>query len=145
MLVDSLNYTQVADGKLIGIFKLYNVTEKPVALFNHVLNAQHIWACRILAVSPKYQVWDVFSVSLFEKISNENFELIAQILKNVSLEKEISYANAKGNFTSIVKDILFHIVNHSTYHRAQIAAMFKLEGIEPPITDYVILKREHLL
>ena len=145
MLVESLHYTQVADGKLIEIFKNHDVSENAIALFNHVLNAQHIWANRILGVSPKHQVWEVFNVDLFEKISNENFELIAQVLKDFSLEKEISYINSKGNYTGIVKDILFHIVNHSTYHRAQIATMLKLDGIEPPITDYIILKREHLL
>lgn len=145
MLEESIHYTQVADGKLIEIFKHYNVSEKAIALFNHVLNAQHIWASRILGIDPKYQVWDVFDVDLFEKISKENFELIAQVLKNYSLEKEILYTNSKGSYKGIVRDILFHVVNHSTYHRAQIATMFKLQGIEPPMTDYIILKREHQL
>ncbi len=145
MLVESVQYTQVADGKLIEIFKHHDVSEKAIVLFNHVLNAQHIWASRILGVAPKYQVWEVFNVDLFEKISKQNFELIAQVLKNYSLEQEISYINSKGSYTGIVKDILFHIVNHSTYHRAQIASILKLEGIEPPVTDYIILKREHQL
>ena len=145
MLAESLHYTKVADGKLIEIFKQHKVSENVIIMFSHVLNAQHIWASRILGVAPKYQVWEVFNVDLFEEISKENFDLIAQILKNYSLEKEISYANSKGSYTSIVKDILFHIVNHSTYHRAQIATIFKLEGIEAPITDHIILKREDQL
>ena len=145
MLVESIRYTQVVDGKLIEIFKHHDVSEKAISLFNHVLNAQNIWASRILGVPSKYQVWEVFSVDLFEKISKDNFELIAQVLKDYSLDKEISYTNSKGTYTSVVKDILFHVVNHSTYHRAQIATMFKLDGIEPPITDYIILKREQQL
>lgn len=145
MLAESLHYTQVADRKLIEIFKQNNIPEKAISLFNHVLSAQHIWANRILGRPSKYQVWESLSVDLFESISKENFESITEIIKNYPLDKEITYTNSKGTFTGIVKDILFHIVNHSTYHRAQIATIFKLEGIEPPITDYIILKREHQL
>jgi uncharacterized damage-inducible protein DinB len=32
--------------------------------------------------------------------------------------------------------ILRHIVNHSTYHRGQIASKLKRFGIEPPTTDF---------
>ena len=32
--------------------------------------------------------------------------------------------------------ILRHIVNHSTYHRGQVAAKLKRFGIEPPTTDF---------
>ena len=32
--------------------------------------------------------------------------------------------------------ILRHIVNHSTYHRGQIASKLKRFGIEPPNTDF---------
>ena len=33
--------------------------------------------------------------------------------------------------------VLRHIVNHSTYHRGQIAAKLKRWGVEPPATDLV--------
>lgn len=42
-----------------------------------------------------------------------------------------------------IKDIMFHIVNHSTYHRAQIATELKDHGIEPLKTDYILYKRAH--
>ena len=32
--------------------------------------------------------------------------------------------------------ILRHIVNHSTYHRGQVASKLKRFGIEPPNTDF---------
>jgi uncharacterized damage-inducible protein DinB len=32
--------------------------------------------------------------------------------------------------------MLRHIVNHSTYHRGQVAAKLKRFGIEQPITDF---------
>ncbi|WP_169306908.1 DinB family protein [Pedobacter polaris] len=147
MLEESINYTKIADGKLISIFKQHpEVSPKAIALFCHVLNAQHIWANRILGLAPKYQVWQTYGVELFEQISAENFKLLAQIFTTIPLDKEITYTNSIGDqYKSLAKDILFHVVNHSTYHRAQIATMFKLDGITPPVTDYVILKRDHQL
>ncbi|WP_379084396.1 DinB family protein [Pedobacter sp. UC225_65] len=51
----------------------------------------------------------------------------------------------ENQYTGIVKDILFHVFNHSTYHRAQIATLFKESGITPPVTDFIILKRNQQL
>ena len=147
MLEESIHYTKIADSKLIAIFKQHKeISPKAIVLFNHVLNAQHIWASRILGSSPKYQVWQAYGVDLFEQISNENFELLIQIFKTIPLDKEIIYINSIGDqYKSLAKDILFHVVNHSTYHRAQIVSMFKLHGITSPVTDYIILKRDHQL
>ena len=51
--------------------------------------------------------------------------------------------NSKGEtFSNKIKDILFHIINHSTYHRAQIATDLKQNGIEPINTDYIFYKRK---
>lgn len=33
--------------------------------------------------------------------------------------------------------VLRHIVNHSTYHRGQVAAKLKRLGVEPPMTDMI--------
>ncbi|QLH28398.1 MAG: hypothetical protein HWD63_02710 [Candidatus Parvibacillus calidus] len=39
-----------------------------------------------------------------------------------------------------MKDIIFHIINHSTYHRGQIAMEFRQSGLEPLNTDYIFYK-----
>ncbi len=147
MLEEIMHYTQTADGKLIAIFQREeNISPKAHALFCHVLNAQHVWACRILGRQPKYTVWENYEVGLFTEISKENFELLDQVLQTIPIDREISYATFAGDqYTGIVKDILFHVFNHSTYHRAQIATLFKESGITPPVTDFIILKRNQQL
>ena len=40
--------------------------------------------------------------------------------------------------------ILRHIVNHSTYHRGQVASKLKRFGIEPPNTDFFFWVIEHI-
>jgi uncharacterized damage-inducible protein DinB len=33
--------------------------------------------------------------------------------------------------------VLRHVVNHSTYHRGQVASKLKRFGVEQPLTDFV--------
>lgn len=37
-------------------------------------------------------------------------------------------------------DILFHILNHETYHRGQVITELQRSGADPPDFDYVLLK-----
>ncbi|MCX6368525.1 MAG: DinB family protein [Armatimonadetes bacterium] len=48
---------------------------------------------------------------------------------------------ALGRPTSLTaQEILFHIINHEQWHRAQIYTALQSFGIEPPNLDYVLLK-----
>lgn len=147
MLIEIMNYTRVADERMISIFEKNEVIPaKALTLFSHVLNAQHIWANRILGNAPVFSVWEEHTREAFSQISNANFALLHSIIGHVELGKEITYRNSNGGgYTNTVQDILFHVFNHSTYHRGQIASLFKAEGILPPVTDYIILKRDLLL
>lgn len=50
----------------------------------------------------------------------------------------IAYKNLKGDaFAKPVYQIVFHVVNHGTYHRGQIAAMLRQLGHVPPYTDLI--------
>ena len=40
--------------------------------------------------------------------------------------------------------VLRHIVNHSTYHRGQVAAKLKRLGVEPPMTDMILWVMEQM-
>jgi uncharacterized damage-inducible protein DinB len=40
--------------------------------------------------------------------------------------------------------VLRHIVNHSTYHRGQVASKLKRLGVEQPATDFVFWAFEHI-
>jgi len=41
-------------------------------------------------------------------------------------------------------DLLIHVVNHSTYHRGQVASMLRQVGAVPPPTDFIVFKAESL-
>ena len=124
----------------IGMDKSLDKSEK---LFSHVLNAHHIWNARIVGNVPEYEVWQRHPLENWGDIHYENQRTSFEITTNAEdFEKRIDYDNSEGRlFTNTLQDMLFHIINHSTNHRGQIASDFRNNGIEPIVLDYVYYKR----
>lgn len=110
-------------------------------LFSHILNAHHIWNHRIKGVSPQTGVWDVHPANSFIAMDDDNTKTSLDILQQPDLNLVINYVARGSAYQNTIRDILFHIINHSTYHRAQIATEFRRIGLEPLPTDYIIYKR----
>ncbi len=123
--------------------KLDKVPEKSAALFSHVLNAHHIWNARILGKPSEYEVWQIHEIKDWGDIHYENQRSSFEITtNNDDFERRIDYENSEGRlFTNTLQDILFHIINHSTHHRAQIAMDFRSNDLEPLSLDYIHYKR----
>ena len=118
------------------------VPEKSLKLINHLINAHQVWNARI-DNETEFGVWQINVWSKISEINDENHAKTLKIIHEKSLENVIEYQNSKGQkFTNKIEDILFHIINHSTYHRAQIASDIRNCGIEPINTDYIFYKRE---
>jgi uncharacterized damage-inducible protein DinB len=147
MLQNLINYNSLADRMIINTFLEANKAMPDAEyLFSHILNAQHIWMKRILHEDIEYDRFQIHSVGTFESIHLRNIEYLLQVLHTKDPEEQIIYENSVGDkFDNKISDILFHVVNHSTYHRGQVASKFRLNGINPPVTDYILLKREGLL
>lgn len=117
-------------------------TEKSVKLFNHILNAHQIWNNRIETKQPTFGVWELRNTQELKNIDKINYEQTLHILDKFELNEIIIYSNSKGQtFDNNTRDTLFHVINHSTYHRGQIATEFKQFGLEPLVTDYIFYKR----
>jgi uncharacterized damage-inducible protein DinB len=119
------------------------IPEKSQVLFSHVLNAHHIWNSRINGLRNAYTVWQKQPPEHFISIENDNYETTIKILQQSSLEQTIHYTNSQGDrFSNSIRDVLFHVINHSTYHRAQIATDLKFHGMVPLTSDYIFYKRQ---
>ena len=118
-------------------------TKKSITLFNHILNAHNIWNNRIVQ-KQSYGVWQEHPISSFSEINMENTELSLVILDRYALDEKVEYTNSIGNtFTNSIHDILFHVINHSTYHRGQIAMLSRSADLHPVVSDYIFYKREN--
>ncbi len=137
-------YSNHYNQKLIDLLSSNSekITDKSISLMNHIVNAHQIWNSRISGDEP-FDVWIIHSFHDLKNIDILNYTKTLHIIDTKEFSEVIKYTNSKGEtFTNSVKDILFHVVNHSTYHRAQIATECKSAGIAPLVTDYIFLKRE---
>lgn len=144
MLQNLINYTSLADKIIIDTFLEAN-KPMPAAekLFSHILNAQNIWMKRIDHEEPDYDRFQIHSIAEFENIHLRNMDAMLRVLHTKDLEELIIYTISTGeSFVNSVSDILFHVVNHSTYHRGQVVSQFRQNDIDPPVTDYIFFKRD---
>lgn len=137
-------YNHQMNQKILAAFDAHagQVSEQAFRLMNHILNAQHIWNNRIEKQEEPYKVWQIHSPERLRAIDTANYHRTLEILRTVDFDRSVQYVNSQGNaYQNQVRDILFHAVNHSTYHRAQIATEFRRSGLEPLNTDYIAYKR----
>lgn len=120
-----------------------NYPAKCVEWLSHILNAHHIWNKRIVEEEASYTVWQLHNKTDWEDLHYENQRETFEILRNVDdFTKRVSYTSSEGkSYSNEVKDILFHIVNHSTHHRGQIATELRKNNIAPKELDYIYFKR----
>ena len=91
----------------------------------------------------EYEVWQLHKIEAWEDIHYENQRTTFEIITNTDdFNKRVDYKTTEDRvFANEVKDILFHIINHSTHHRGQIAADFRKNKITPEQLDYIFYKR----
>lgn len=141
-----LEYTYAFNDKVIdALLTTVSPPEKSIRLINHTLNAQQIWNARIDNKKNTIGVWDIRPLEDIKAINLANYQKSLQIIANSDFDQKITYSNSSGKtFENTVRDMLFHAINHSTYHRGQIATDFKANGIDPLSTDYIFYKREEI-
>lgn len=142
-LVELFEYNFFYNEKLIHLMEpeQNRLPEKVFQLFNHILSAHRVWNARILS-EPAIHPWERRPFEDLIGINSKNHHETLQILENPNLETFISYQNTGGtNFQNKLEDILFHVINHSTYHRGQIAMLFRESGLTPMVSDFIAYKR----
>ncbi|MFC0187441.1 DinB family protein [Fictibacillus aquaticus] len=114
------------------------------AVVDHVLEVDDLWFSRmigrtagvILTESPK-EAREKFSV-LHEEIT--------AYLNSVDPLENITYKTSQGEtFQNSVEELITHLVNHGTYHRGNLSAMLRQQGIPGGSTDYIYFLRENSL
>ncbi len=142
-LIDLFEYTYHFNIEMIKVISENRelVDDKTINLINHTLNAQQIWNARILG-EETFEVWQINPFESLVETNQKNFLKSIDIINNLDVDTKIEYQNSRGTkFENTIFEMLFHAVNHSTYHRGQINSLFKQNGITPVLTDYIFYKR----
>ncbi|WP_428331458.1 DinB family protein [Mucilaginibacter sp.] len=142
-----INFDHYANKRIIDTIIKAGEPIKALRLMGHLLAAQQIWLSRCKSQPPTGTVlWPDLPVSVLTDLADQNHQNWSTYLDGLQpadFYKVISYKNMKGdNFENKLSDILTHVINHGTHHRAQAGQQLKLNGFEDlPNTDYIFYLR----
>ena len=153
-LINHLDYNLWADTKLAAIIAQSDesiVNQETASSFPtisktilHIIDAEYIWLRRLQGESLTYWPSQDFGGGREELL--KSYVAQAQTLKdyviaqgNDYLSKTIEYKNMKGDiFSNTVEEILYHVINHGTFHRGQLVTMLRANGFtELSSTDLI--------
>jgi uncharacterized damage-inducible protein DinB len=118
------------------------------ATLAHIVAAEWIWSRRWLGESPTSAPAWAAKASLgelkaeFKAVEAERISFLAN-LTDAELGGVFSYRGMDGkDFSHPLGQLVQHVVNHSTYHRGQLATQLRQLGHTPPNTDFTRYLRE---
>jgi uncharacterized damage-inducible protein DinB len=141
-------YTRWANDRVLHTMRSTDAPPaRAVELFSHLLRAQDVWFGRIEKTDhATLDLWvDESLAACAERAeaSTRRWKTVLDGRTAPDLDQPIAYTNSKGtHFETPLRDLLSHVVNHSTHHRAQIALVLREAGIAPPATDYIFFVRD---
>lgn len=144
-----LRYDAWANGETLGSLRAGRPPAKALRWMGHLVGSGELWLARLRDQPPPMEVWPDLG---FEQCAagvtrlGEQWPRYLEQLEDEDLAERIGYRNSRGEYwTSTVADILTHVANHGSYHRAQIAAAVREGGGEPAYTDFIHAARQGLL
>ena len=114
----------------------------------HMWGAEDIWKRRLTHESTDTWAPKNFKGSFSEALKNwqdtsQWYIDFTQSAGDELLLSNLTYKNMAGDeYTNTVRDIVQHVMNHSTYHRGQLVTMLRQAGVtQLPSTDYIAFLR----
>lgn len=112
----------------------------------HIVAVEWVWLRRWLGESPTSSPDWMTTAPVtglhthLREVETARAAFIAT-LNNADLDRPVRYKNLKGEaYVYPLRDLFFHLVSHSTYHRGQLVTMIRQVGAMPPALDYVLFK-----
>lgn len=145
-LIQLIEYDEWANKAMYALLKEHTPAEgeqpdfiiRMNSMFRHLLEAQLIWHGRITGVAFKSPA--AVKKGYLQKMIQENPPKLKALIPWGA--RLINYQNSKGeSFQNSVDEILTHLIIHGQHHRAQIALLFRQNGIAPPPTDLIFYIR----
>jgi uncharacterized damage-inducible protein DinB len=138
-------YNAWSNQRVLNCIQRQNVNdEKIFSLMGHIVAAQFLWLHRIKGLpAPDLKLWGTYTLPQLIKLADEaGKQWLDFVESNENFNRELTYTNYVGDpYTNNVETIMIHLVNHSTYHRAQIAMLLRQKGFEPINTDMITYDR----
>ena len=97
--------------------------------------------------STGFDFWPDLSLEQCERLADSTHASYLALLDNADdsvLDQIASYKTSEGvPYENTYRELLTHVVLHSSIHRGNIVLKMREEGLEPPKIDYIIYLREN--
>lgn len=113
----------------------------------HLVAVEKIWLSRLVGKPEPELMQEREAESLaalkevWQEVATRTARFVSRLDEKV-LEKRVEYVTTEGErYLNEVRQILLHMINHSSYHRGQLAALMRQLGHEPVNTDLIAFYR----
>lgn len=124
---------------------LHNATfERSLNMLSHLLRAERVWLGRIQKTPDADLVlWETDALEVCRQVVRTNTEAWSSFLSSSpDLTQQVHYTNSQGTpFNTELREIVSHVLNHSTHHRAQVSLLVREAGEVPLPLDYIAYVR----
>jgi uncharacterized damage-inducible protein DinB len=121
-------------------------SEKALRIFAHLLITEQEYFERLGGKdSTGFDFWSDLDLLRCEDLATRVSENYASLLEEADeslLDKIASYQTSEGiPHENTFRDLLTHVLFHSSIHRGNIVLKMRDEGLEPPKIDYILYLR----
>jgi len=139
-------YNDWANRRVVAALKL-NQSEKTRKILAHLLITEKEYFERLYGKdSTGFDFWQNLSLEDCGNLSRENaenYERILQKFDDEGLGQIARYKTSEGvSHANTFRELLTHVLFHSSTHRGSIIIKMREEGFAPPAIDYIIYLRE---
>jgi len=137
------HYNSWANRRVFESLSSQNGPKEPSALLSHICMAESVWLSRLEGTIPLQSIFGLLpfeDINQYVEKNEEGWDRLIHAYEDFGLA--IFYKQLNGTDSkSLLSDILTHIFNHGTYHRAQIAILMRQNGLVPAVTDFIAFSR----
>ncbi|MES2876942.1 MAG: DinB family protein [Pseudomonadota bacterium] len=151
MLIEAFNYKQWADQRTLDAITSIDGNKYPAAAtfarqqLNHMVRVEELFRARLLSAAAPHRSTNTEVVPEFPELkqrigdSNQWFARYVQNLAPAHRSQPVTFQFVDGKPGTMTRlEILFHIINHSTYHRGAIGHSLDLAQVPHPADTYTV-------
>ena len=114
----------------------------------HLIDAEQMWFCELRYVMPSRSIAfhstltiEMPSAAYWDEIEQNIRAYLAELRDDMLFTKPIKYPEDDKHL--IVWQVLLHVANHATDHRAQLLRVLHDLGVDTKYQDYIFYVNEH--
>jgi len=150
-ILNQLRYKQWADSRTLEAVALIDLQRFPSEIefarqqLNHMVRVEEVFRARLLGSKEPHSSSNSEVVPMLEQLSkrllesNDWLRTYAESMPSEKLVEKIRFHFLDGQGGTMTREeVLFHLVNHGTYHRGAIGRALDLAGGLRPADTYTV-------